>query len=273
MNRTRKLRQIQLILLFGMLLGIPLLASCNTLQSPTPSNPPVALVPFTPTAHATETIQPTATNTVTNTPPAPPTFTSAPTATSLPTKTFTLTHTATRRPTRPPASTPIPTGVPPVLPNFEPAFPQGWHHNVTFTPAQVAPGQSYWRLVSAVFCDVPYPDHPHDKTCPNYPDLVSDHMVYIGVLDENGQCAQNVHVMHVINTGETPPVGTFTHRFPGNPCADNFNWDMWGEASDFWIDGLASDRLNGLLMNSPQLNWSANNAHVRYFLIFQRTTR
>jgi hypothetical protein len=161
----------------------------------------------------------------------------------------------------------------PLLPAFEPPFPEGWFHTVQFTPANVSPGEPYWRLVSALFCDVPKPGHEREESCPGYPGGNLDHTVYIVVLNEDGSCAENVQVQHVINTGEMPPLVTKHQTYPWASCAEDWEWTMYGEASDFWVDGLPSDRIGGLVLNSPQLNWAEHRAHVRYFLIFQRTTR
>lgn len=130
----------------------------------------------------------------------------------------------------------------------------------------------YWRLVSARFCDVPPPGH-QEKTCPDYPGDILDHTVYVAVLDENGACVENPPIVHEINTGERIPLTMKTHAAPWTTCATNYEWSMYGESNDFWLDGLPSDRIGGLVLNSPQLNWAEHRAHVRYFIIFQRTTR
>lgn len=130
----------------------------------------------------------------------------------------------------------------------------------------------YWRLVSATFCDVPPPGQK-EKTCPDMPGDILDHTVYVAVLDETGACVENPPILHEINTGERIALTPKTQTYPWTTCATDYEWSMYGEANDFWLDGLPSDRLDGLLLNSPQLNWSEHRAHVRYFLIFQRATR
>lgn len=203
---------------------------------------------------------------------AAPTKTLSPTPSAAATSTPAPTHTNTRRPTRRPQPTATFTPLLPLVPAFSPPFPDEWFHTVRFVPADVAPGQTYWRLVSAVFCDVPPPGQK-EKTCPDSPGDILDHTVYIAVLDEKGACVENPPILHEINTGERIPLTSKFQMVPWTGCATDYEWSMYGESSDFWLDGLPSDRIGGLLLNSPQLNWAENRAHVRYFVIFQRTVR
>lgn len=217
----------------------------------------------------TPTLEPTAAQTEAS----PPTeVTEAPTeeATSAPTK-----RAATSVPKNTPK--PVPTNSPQaaaaLLPAFKPAFPGSWPGGVSFTAANVAPGQQYWRLRNATFCDVPPPNAPKDyDSCPGYPGGETDHTIYVAVLNPDGSCGSGT-VKHQINTGDTPPLEQKNVAYPWNSCNVDYEWAMYGEGNDIWMDGLPSDRIGNMVMNSPQLNWSGNRAHVRYFLIFQMTTR
>lgn len=281
MKRLRRwnLILVAMIVLFFFAIGLMLMAGCGV--SPSSQKAALDVATLTPTL-VTSTPQMLASATSTRTPsPRPttplPTSTSLPSSTSAPTRTTTRTFTptlkpsATRRATRLPTAPP--TSPPPLLPQFQPPFPEGWHKTVQFTPANVAPGQSYWRLVSAVFCDVPAKGHEKEETCPDYPGGMLDHTVYIAVLDENGGCAENVNVLHEMNTGERVPLVTKVQTYPWTSCATDYEWTMYGEGNAFWLADLPSDRIDGLVLNSPQLNWAENRAHVRYFLIFQRVKR
>ncbi len=173
------------------------------------------------------------------------------------------------QPTNPPAPAAA------LQPEWKPGLDQWWS-GVKFVPASVAAGQQYWRLKSATFCDVPPAGAPSSTdTCPGMPGGPMDHTIYIGVLDAGGNCAQNISVKHLTNTGDTTPAEQKNAIYPWNSCNVDYEWNMYGEGNDIWIEGngLPSDRLNGMVMNSPQLNWSSNKAHVRYFLVFQLTTR
>ena len=245
-------------------------AGCAAVETPRAQN---TIAP-TPTLAQKNTRGAVIAFTATVTPRATQTFTKTFTPTQRATRTSTLTRTftPTRRPTRRPQPTATVTPIPPLLPAFTPAFPEGWFHTVNFVPASVAPGQPYWRLVSATFCDVPPPGQK-EKTCPDYPGEILDTIIYVAVLDENGACVENPPLFHEINTGERFPLTPHTQTYPWTSCATDYEWSMFGESNDFWLDGLPSDRIGGLLLNSPQLNWAEPRAHVRYFLIFQRATR
>jgi hypothetical protein len=237
-------------------------------SSPVPTLTPLSPSPALtspPLAAPTDTVAPTVTLSPSETPTALPTVT--------PTPTLKAALSATRPATRRPLPTRTATMLPPLLPEFNPAFPEGWPRSVHFTPANVAPGQLYWRLASAVFCDVPAKGHEHEETCPDYPGGMLDHTVYVVVLDEGGGCASNVNILHEMNTGDRVPLVVKHEQYPWASCATDYQWTMYGEGNDFWLADLPSDRIGGLVLNSPQLNWAENRAHVRYFLIFQRTTR
>lgn len=227
-----------------------------------PAEPPAKIKP----QQATRTAKLTATAQAA---PAQPTDAPAPTDSPAPSTEPTI---------APPPPTTEPTAVsvaPAPATIFYPEFPGGWHvASQHFVPAQVAPGQQYWHLKEAIFCDVPPDGQAHTDTCPRpgMPGGENDHTIYVTALDESGGCADAV-VKSTLNTGETVDLERKPSAYPYTSCNEHYERTMFGEGNSIWIDGLPSDQLGDLVMNSPKLNWSENKAHVRYILIFQRTTR
>lgn len=207
-------------------------------------------------------IPPTATNTPTDTPT--PTVTPSPTNTRVPV--VALKPTAALKPTEAPtvAVAALAAAIPP---DWRPAFPSQWWRDIRYTPATATAGQTYWRLKSALFCDV-------NDTRNNCPDLTggnNSHDIYLSLLDQAGNCTTgNIH--HVINTGDEPPVEKKDEPFPWDQCNFDYQWNMYGEGNSFWVDGYPSDKIEGLCMCSVVQNLS-NRMHVRYYLIFQLATR
>ncbi len=215
-----------------------------------------------PTIAATDTPAATATLETTNTVAAPTRTKAA--VNSTPKNTSTPKPAA---PTQPPAPAAV------LMPAFAPSFPDGWWNGVHFVGASVAPGQQYWRLISALYCDV------DDKrnNCPNLPGGTMDHSIYVSVLNPDGTCA-SATVKHVTNTGDTTPLELKTQPYPWNGCNQDFEWNMYGEGNDIWIDGLPSDKMTGLCLCNvvPPPGTTGilqGHAHVRYYLTFQLTTR
>lgn len=220
-----------------------------------------AKMAMTATAEAQAAALPAATAVPTDPPVAPP---AEPAATAVP---------------QPPPPTAEPTAAAPapapVTTEFTPGFPSGWYSTVSFIPANVAPGQKYWRLKSALYCDrPPEGENQTNDTCPGYPGGENDHTIYASAIDENGNCV-DVVAKNYTNLGETFDMERKDVIYPWNSCNVDYEKNMNGEGNDIWIEaeGLPSDRINGLVMNSPRFNWSENKLHVRYFLVFQRTTR
>ena len=113
----------------------------------------VAQVIATPRA----TSPPTASPVLNGAPSPEATFTPTVTPTTTVTRTATLARTPTR--TRTPAprasATPKPpTALPIAGTNWLPAYPGEWPGGVYYTPTSVAPGQKYWHLVEAIYCDI-----------------------------------------------------------------------------------------------------------------------
>lgn len=172
-------------------------------------------------------------------------------------------------PTEAPTAAPSSAGAPP---EWAPEYPAQWWDGVQYVPANVAPGQQYWRLKSALYCDV------LDKrnNCESLPGGGMDHSIYVAVVNEDGSCA-DATVKHQTNTGDTTPLELKDAPYPWSTCNKDYEWNMYGEGNDVWIDGLPSDRLNGMCLCNktppPGGGILQGHAHVRYFLIFQKTTR
>jgi hypothetical protein len=104
-----------------------------------------------------------------------------------------------------------------------------------------------------------------------------DHSIYVSVLNPDGSCS-DAKINHVTNTGDTTPLEQKVAPYPWSSCDHDYEWNMYGEGNDIWIDGLPSDRLNGMCLcnKTPPPGTTGilqGHAHVRYFLIFQKTTR
>jgi hypothetical protein len=204
----------------------------------------------------------------TEVPPPSETPTLAPTATKVK-----VSQTAAPKNTSKPEPTSVPQAATALLPDFKPSFPDQWWKGVQFVAASVATGQQYWRLKSALYCDV----LDQRNNCPDLPGGVMDHSIYVSVLNPDGSCA-NATIKHETNTGDTTPLEQKNVLYPWNSCAStDYEWNMYGEGNDIWIDSLPSDRLNGMCLCNrtppPGGGIMQGHAHVRYFLIFQLTTR
>lgn len=205
----------------------------------------IALIATTPTP--TPTMTPTPTDTLTPTPIPSATATLAPTATITPTRTNTPRPRAT--------ATPKPAAIAPT--NWLPSFPAEWPGGAKYEPATVAPGQKYWHLAKAVYCDS---NDEHDF-CQNLPGGPLDTSTYI-----------------MFYGGGAPPISvTDTNGNSLKLEAKAVN-DMCGCAYSFedngWliqVIGAPSDKISGLSLYSVKARLS--NWHVRYFLWFQLVTK
>jgi hypothetical protein len=232
--------------------------------SPTATDTPT----LTPTKTSTATPTNTATATATNTPIYTPTFSPTP----FPTATLTPTPVPTRRPaTRVPTPTPTATATstaappPPVV--FEPGDMSLWPSGVHFVPANVAPGQSYWHLVKAIYCDA------FDNSDRARRNFGCDKM-------PGGSAGTNIYVMtdgaeiDVIkpdgtNVGKNRAV-VGDKKKPGDMCDCTYSF----LDSNYLISvaGEPSDAIGGFCLCSVNFGWGSH-AHVRYFLYFERITR
>lgn len=232
-------------------------------------------------ASAEPTAKPTKVRKNKQTPTTEPQATSEPEATDEPEPTD-----AAPKPTAVPKPTDVPpTPVPqpaPVTTEFIPAFPAGWWDAVKFIPAEVAPGQQYWKLKYARYCDWA-PDDNY-QTCDGFPGGGMGTSIYIMTVDESGNCI-TTDVNDDINDGSKYPLTTDALKkieYPWNPygfpCTENYEKGMYGEGNSISVPNLPSDKITELSLcaKNPPPGYNpppCGHAHVRYFLIFQRTTR
>jgi hypothetical protein len=201
----------------------------------------IALIVTTLTPTATSTAVPTDTPTPTLTPSVTPTF--------KPTATITPTRTATRRPVFSP--TPKPAAMAPTV--WLPAFPAEWPGGVRYEPANVAPGQKYWHLARALYCDIR--DTRFD--CPNLP---------------GGSDGIGIYVLLV--NGKAPLV---LDGAPAN-LEDKSNdpycqctYELFPDGKTIQVGNFPSDKIGGLALSSVKTK--VPQTHVRYFLTFELVTR
>ncbi len=187
---------------------------------------------------------------------------------------------ATKPPTaQPTAATPQPA---PVTTEFIPEFPAKWWDAVKFIPAAVAPGQQYWHLKYARYCDWA----PEDRfnTCEGFPGGGDGVGIWIMTVDETGNCVATP-VTDILNDGSqhalTPDM-LKKINYAWNPfgfaCDQDYEKEMYGEGNTISVPGLPSDKITELQLcaKSPPPGKNpppCGKAHVRYFLIFQRATR
>ncbi|HEY65649.1 MAG TPA: cyclic nucleotide-binding domain-containing protein [Caldilineae bacterium] len=198
-----------------------------------------------------------------------PTYTPLPTDTPIPTDTPTPTPTPTDTPT--PTPTPIPTNTPtprPTRPRPRPtptpkpravAAAISWDSRldllgVGLRPANVAPGQPYWRLIEARWADERESEGRHH--------------IFVNVLDENGKriIGQPIRVSwrdgSVIGKTEGKP-----------PTEYSYNFQMYaaGNSYDVSVEGLPSDTVTGMgLGDIERRTWKI---HTSFYLTFQRAIR
>ena len=207
--------------------------------------------------------------------------TAAPKATEAPAEPTAIPATRAPKATDAPTATPPPAAAP-VTTEFIPPYPAGWWNAVKFISAQVSPGQQYYRLKYARYCDWA-PDDKHE-TCPNFPAGGMGHSIYIMVVDESGNCIET-DVNDILNDGSKHPLTPDMLKkieFPWNPygfaCDKDYEKEMYGEGNDISVPGLPSDTITQLQLcaTNPPPGYNpppCGRAHVRYFLIFQRATR
>ncbi len=204
--------------------------------------------------HDIALIATTATPTVTLTPVPTETGTLTPTPTS--TITPTATTTPTRTPTRRPVATATAKPAPIPATAWIPAYPAGWPGGVKYEPAAVAPGQKFWRLVKAVYCDT---NDEHDY-CQNLP---------------GGPLGTNTYVSFAGGGAPLSVVGGdgTVLKLEPKSADDMCNCTYTFESNGFTIQviGAPSDKLSGLALYSVKAG--LGNFHVRYFLTFQLVTR
>lgn len=205
------------------------------------SDTQIALIVTTLTPTATPTPLPTATFTATPLPSATSTWT--------PTATLTPTRTVTRRPAASP--TPKPAAIAPTV--WLPAFPAEWPPGARFEAANVAPGQKYWHLARALYCDLR--DTRFD--CPNLP---------------GGSDGIGIYVLLV--NGKAPLVIDGTPANLEDKSNDPYcqcTYQLFPDGKMIQVGNFPSDKIGGLALSSVKTK--IPQTHVRYFLTFELVTK
>lgn len=188
----------------------------------------------------------------------------------LPTNTFTASPPVTRTPTHRPNTrvptatiTPTPSPVSPPPPvNWEPSYPGGWPPGVYFVPANVQPGEKYWHLVKAVYCDFV----EENFGCPDRPGNRSGTSIYV----INGGAPIDVIRPDGANVGgDSTQIGDLKAATDSCECS----WAFLVSDYRVSVAGAPSDAIGGFSLYTVGGNVLAGHAHVRYFLYFDYVTR
>lgn len=199
------------------------------------------------------------------------TYTPLPTDTPVPTDTPLPTPTPTDTPV-PPTPTPVPTDTPipprptppPIQPSPTPELRAAaasiiWDSRldqlgVKVQPANVPPGQPYWRLVEARWADEQQSEGRHH--------------IYVNVLDESGKRIIGQPIK--VSWGEGSITGA-TEDKPATEYSYNFQMYAAGNAYNVSVEGLPSDTVIG--MGLGDIERRAWKIHTSFYLTFQRSTR
>jgi len=211
------------------------------------TNPNLGLIARTATPTATLTRTPTLTGTPTARPSSTPTLSPSPT--------ITPTRTATRRAT--PTRTAVPVGT-----FWLPEFPAKWPGGVKYEPVNVAPGQKYWRVVKAVYCD----SNDENDYCQNLPGGPLGTDTYVSLLGPGGE--RTSAPLSIVNASDGK-VLEMPEKSASDMCNCNYSWQSNGFTVQ--VIGAPSDKLSGMALFSMKARLS--NWHVRYFITYQLLTR
>ncbi len=215
----------------------------------------VALIAMTPSAPIAIAVTPTATATsITPTP--------SPTVTLTTTSVGTSTRTPTRRPagttiTAPSSTLTLKTATPAaaILPiAWLPDYPKEWPGGVYLQPANVAPGQKFWHLARALYCDLE--DARND--CKNLPG--GDHGIGVWIRLVDGYAPVMLDGI----------VQNLPDKSSDSQCQCTFVLDF-PDGRGIQIANFSSDKIGGLALSSVKTQ--IPQTHVRYFLTFQLMTR
>jgi hypothetical protein len=210
------------------------------------TDPQIALIATTATPTAMNTATPTATLPATSTPTTTPTL--------APTPTITPTRTTTRRPVA--TATPRPAAIAPTT-WIPVGFPSTWPPGAKYEPANVAPGQKYWRLVKAIYCDQD-DEHDYCRDMPGGPRGTETYIMLVG----GGSAPLSL-------TDNDGKVIVTEPKAAGDMC--NCAYSFQSSGYNIQIAGSPSDKVSGLTLYSMKAKLS--NWHVRYFLYFQLVTK
>ncbi len=235
-----------------------LLAACGGLQSPGPAVGPTEATAVPAPVAVASAAQPAATATSQTSPTRSPSASPAPSATlaptAPPTATPTVPPTATVAPSATPTAAPsaTPTKPPPTATSAPPRAPSAtptpaspyagrvWDErltkrNVVLIPAQVQPGQGYWRLVQAQWFDV------------NDPPFTGKHHIFVEMLDMAGKRQTGVRVRMASPDAVDIYGYVTTEAKPGESYAANFA--MFKVAPAYRVepaDGMPADAVAGM---------------------------
>lgn len=170
-----------------------------------------------------------------------------------------------------PAPTNPPTAVPQQAAALQPQWTPGkdqWWQTIQYIPASVQPGQQYFRLKSALYCE-PEDSNP-DPACANKAGGGNDYTIYISLVDQSGNRVEDELIVQL-------PDGTVTDEGQAakvKSASDMCNCNYSTQINNYTIKvkGLPSDAVSGFCACSVHRGWPSH-AHVRYFLVFQLTTR
>lgn len=192
-----------------------------------------------------------------------PTSTALLTNTPTPSRTATLTNTPTppRIATRTPTATRTPAPAVLVPPQWIPDYPAGWPGGVKYEPANVAPGQKYWRIAKAVYCDT---NDEHDY-CQDLPGGLLGVDTYI-LLTGAGGWRESAPLSVVSGGGQNLAL---EEKSATDTC--NCNYSFFSNGYTVQVLGAPSDKISGMALYSVKARLS--NFHVRYFVTFQLVTR
>jgi hypothetical protein len=190
-------------------------------------------------------------------PPTPtPTLTPTPTDTSTPTETPTPSQTPTATETPTPSATPTATATDELPPlEWDPRLTQ---RGAFLIPAQVQPGQGYWRLVKGAW----YAE--------NEPPCAGQHHLFVDALDASGQRQPGVPVRVTSLDGGAVYQTLMTEQKPGELYAANF--PMYVVAPAYRAvpaEGHAADAVSGLGLGS--IEQPLYTIHTSYGFVWQWT--
>lgn len=180
-----------------------------------------------------------------------PTYTITTAITSSPARTATRTRTPAPRATattKPPVAQPVGGTV------WLPTFPAEWPNGVQFQNANVSPGQKYWHLAQALYCDLR--DMRFD--CGNKPGGVDGIGIYVSLIGGIAPLLLNGSPANLEDKSlDAQCQCTYSLDFPNGQSIK--------------IGNFPSDTISGLALNSVKTQ--IPQTHVRYFLTFQLVTR
>ncbi len=216
---------------------------------------PVVANPPTPTPTATSTPSPTPTATETFTPSPTPTETWTPSPTPTATQTFTPTPTATYTVPVTPSPTPTMTASPTATPTRAPSQiewdPRLDQRGAKILPAQVQPGQWYWRLIKGVW----YAE--------NEPPFAGQHHILVDARNVPGERQPGIAFNVTSLDGGTLYQRIVTEMKPGELYAANF--PMYAVAPVYQVkpaDGIPGDAVTNLGMGSiEQPQWAIHTSY------------